>query len=121
MKKVGALWLPGEDEPIPPRQGPCPNSGHTGSGTLVPDARRMRPDGWKETRCGLCDEILKEEPPKRAEDQTYLQNLAHSFAVSWDREGAAEDQPEGARRIWMSDTLAKQIADRLQAIAERMA
>jgi len=53
------------------------------------------------------------------EDKLYLEELAKGFAT-WDREGAAEDVPEGVRRIWISDTLARLIAERLSEIVERL-
>jgi hypothetical protein len=62
------IWLPGDDPPPIPRgerrfEGPCYNSGHTGSGTMIPDYDLTLPDGTVERRCGVCDEVLKITPP----------------------------------------------------------
>ena len=52
---------------------------------------------------------------KRLSDHDFILELAKIFRQAH-REGAAEDVPEGARYITISDTLAGMIAGRLEAI-----
>jgi hypothetical protein len=52
-------------------------------------------------------------------DAEYLIELAKELDNAH-RFGARTDEPEGAREIHISDTLARQVAERLRAIAERV-
>jgi hypothetical protein len=51
--------------------------------------------------------------------QVYLRELARQFDQA-ERVGALEDVPEGARTVRITDTLAREIAERLRRIAESL-
>ena len=63
-----------------------------------------------------CDSIYTSVPLWKQERTEWLLKLARALDESW-RYGADQDVPEGVRYIQISDTLAKQIAQKLREIA----